>query len=162
MSEQTKDAVQVGALIGAVPSNELAVQNAISSTLQTVQDEKGNNTALSISSNAVQVNGQDVPGYALPLSINGTASTGGSSTSPSSWGRLIRVSTPPVAGQTTSFFDIGIDKSGNFFINGPSSTPTVHLLAFSSAGIQPTSSAPKGANLEGVVVDTNTGILYYQ
>jgi hypothetical protein len=156
MSEQTREAVQVGALAVA-PSNELAVQGPISGTLQTVQDENGNNTALVLANNAAQIIGQDVPGGALPLLVSGTAGGGGSPSNPS-WGRVIRIKTEPGA----NFFDMGIDKSGNFFINGPGSSPSEHVLAITQGGIQPSASAPAGANLESLFVDTKTGFLYYQ
>ena len=159
MSEQTKEAVQVGALAAAVaPGIELAVQAPISGTLQTVQDENGNNTALALANNSARFIGQDVPGGALPLVVSGTLAGSGSSSNPS-WGRVVRITTGP---DWTNFFDIGIDANGSFFINGPGSSPSAHVLAIAKGGIQPSTSAPKGANLESLFVDTNTGFLYYQ
>jgi hypothetical protein len=156
MSEQTKEGVQVGGSATTTPGIELAVQNPISTGMQVVQDEDGGSSALSLSSIAVQVSGQDNPGSSLPLEVSGTASQGGGTDSTSSWGRVIRVSTPG------GFFDIGIDVAGNFFINGPSSSPTVHVLAIPSGGLQAASNAPPSANLAAVYVDTNTGTLYHQ
>jgi hypothetical protein len=154
MSEQTKEAVQVGALAAAVaPGIELAVQAPISGTLQTVQDENGNNTALALANKGATVTGQDVPGLPLPLVVVGTAAGSGSNPG---FGRVIRIKTEPGA----NFFDIGIDQSGNFFINGPGST-SQHALAIAQGGIQQATSAPAGANLESLFVDTNTGFLYY-
>ncbi|HYW07801.1 MAG TPA: hypothetical protein VE913_12655 [Longimicrobium sp.] len=158
MSEQTKQAVQVGALTAAVaPGIELAVQAPISGKLQTVQDENGNNTALALSNTAVQLNGQDVPGQALPLVVFGTLAGSGSPSNPS-WGRVVRISTDG----WNNFFDFGIDADGSFYINGPGSSPSAHVLAIAKGGIQPSTTAPKGANLESLFVDTNTGFLYHQ
>jgi hypothetical protein len=157
MSEQTKEAVQVGALAAAVaPGIELAVQAPISGMLQTVQDENGNNTALALANKGIQVNGQDVPGEPLPLAVYGTPAGSGPSSNPG-WGRVVRIST-----DGWNFFDFGIDPKGSFFINGPGSSPSAHVLAIAKGGIQPSTSAPAGANLESLFVDTNTGFLYYQ
>jgi hypothetical protein len=158
MSEQTKEAVQVGALAAAVaPGIELAVQAPISGTLQTVQDENGNNTALALANKGVTVSGQDVPGLPLPLVVFGTLAGSGPSSNPG-WGRVVRISTDG----WNKFFDFGIDANGSFFINGPGSSPSAHVLAIAKGGIQPSTSAPKGANLQSLFVDTNTGFLYYQ
>jgi len=157
MSEQTKEAVQVGALAAAVaPGIALAVQAPISGTLQTVQDENGNNTALALANLGAQVNGQDVPGKPLPLVVSGTPAGSGS---PSSWGRVVRISTGT---DWANFFDLGIDANGSFFVNSPSSSPSAHVLAIAKGGIQPSTSAPAGANLQSLFVDTQTGFLYYQ
>jgi hypothetical protein len=164
MSEQTMEAVQVGALAAAVaPSIELAVQAPISGTLQTVQDQNGNNTALALADKAVGVTGQDVPGQPLPLVVFGTPAGSGSPSNPG-WGRVVRISTNPIGTGAgwDNFFDFGIDGSGNFFINSPGSSSSAHVLAIAKGGIQPSTSAPASATLESVFVDTQTGFLYYK
>jgi hypothetical protein len=160
MSEQTMEAVQVGALVGAVaPNTELGVQAPISGTLQIVQDGNGNNTALALAAQAVSISGQDVPDQALPLLVFGTPAGNGPNPG---WGRVVRISTNAAANAGwDNFFDFGIDDSGNFFINGPGSGQSAHVLAIAKGGIQPSTSAPAGANLQSVSVDTNTGFLYY-
>jgi len=160
MSEQTKEAVQVGVLAAAVaPGIELAVQAPISGTLQTVQDENGNNTALALANKGATVRGQDVPGLPLPLVVFGTPAGSGSPSNPG-WGRVVRISTGTDG--WNPFFDVGIDSNGSFFINGPGSSPSAHVLAIAKGGLQPSTSAPAGANLESLFVDTKTGFLYYQ
>jgi hypothetical protein len=165
MSEQTKEAVQVGALAAAVaPGIALAVQAPISGKLQTVQDQKGNNTALALADKAVGVTGHDVPGQALPLVVFGTPA-GSGSPSKRSWGRVVRISTNPIGTGAgwDNFFDFGIDANGSFFINGPGSkSPSAHVLAIAKGGIQPSTSAPAGAKLQSLFVDTQTGFLYHK
>ena len=152
------EAVQVGALAAAVaPGIELAVQAPISGTLQTVQDGKGNNTALALANKGIEVRGQDVPKLPLPLVVFGTPAGSGSKPG---WGRVVRISTAGAG--FDPFFDFGIDDSGNFFINGPGSSPSAHVLAIAKGGIQSSTSAPAGANLKSLFVDTNSGFLYYQ
>ena len=154
------EAVQVGALAAAVaPGIELAVQAPISGTLQTVQDGKGNNTALALADKGVQVVGRDVPAQPLPLVVFGTPAGSGPASNPG-WGRVVRISTAGAG--FDPFFDFGIDDSGSFFINGPGSSPSAHVLAIAKGGIQSSTSAPAGANLKSLFVDTNSGFLYYQ
>lgn len=106
-------------------SIDLTIANTISGTLQPVQDQSNNASALSIASNAVLISGQDVVGGALPLVVQGAAVTQGDS-----WGRLIRLASP-----TGAFFDIGIDQNGNLFFNTSSSTQTSHALTISPTGV---------------------------
>lgn len=154
------EAVQVGALAAAVaPGIALAVQAPISGTLQTVQDQNGNNTALALANKGIQVTGQDVPKQPLPLVVFGTPAGSGPKSNPG-WGRVVRISTAGTG--FDPFFDFGVDANGSFFINGPGSSPSAHVLAIAKGGIQPSTSAPKGANLKSLSVDTQTGFLYYQ
>jgi hypothetical protein len=106
-------------------SIDLTIANPISGTLQAVQDQNNNASALSIASNMVQINGQDVVGGALPLIVQGVAVNDGDT-----WGRLIRLASPSGA-----FFDIGIDQNGNLFFNTPNSTQTAHALTISPTGV---------------------------
>ena len=47
------------------------------------------------------------------------------------WGRVIRVVD---IGTSKAFYDIGIDKAGNLFINTPQSSQTSHVLTISPDG----------------------------
>lgn len=165
MADQTTQGVQVGtiAAVTAPPTIELGVQSPISGELQQVQDEQGNASALALANNAVAIQAQAAAGGAIPLSVTSAEVV----TGPNS-GSLIRLSNSVY--QTV--YDIGIDLSGNLFINSPVSTQTALTLngttiSFSGGtvqfpGLPPASSAPSGANLETVLVDTHTGVLYYQ
>ena len=108
-------------------SLDLVVANSISSGSQTVQDQNGASSALSLATNQVTVKGQDIVGGALPLILQGSPVGTGQQT----WGRIIRL--VGFAGSAT-FFDIGIDQNGNLFLNGPNSTQTNHIITISPNG----------------------------
>jgi len=79
------------------------------------------------------INGKDIVGASLPLAVTNNATS-----SENTWGRVIRVtgknadSVPPY--NINSFFDIGVDNQGNFFINSPTDTKTSHSLTISHDG----------------------------
>jgi hypothetical protein len=79
------------------------------------------------------ITGKDIVGASLPLAVTNTATS-----SENTWGRVIRVTgnnaaiVPPY--NINSFFDIGVDDAGNFFINSPTDTKTSHSLMISPDG----------------------------
>lgn len=109
-------------------SIDLVVPNPIASGMQPVQDQNNNTSALSISLAGVLVKGQDVVGGSLPLIVQGTPVGSGQQT----WYRLVRFQ--GAGGSGGQFFDLGIDQSGNLFLNGPSSTATNHIISISPSG----------------------------
>jgi hypothetical protein len=93
-------------------------------------------TILQPSSNFTIIQGKDILGVSLPLSVQGTATS-----TENTWGRLIRLSGANAPGK---FFDIGIDDQGNFFINTPQDTKTSHSLVISPTGVVKTLMTPGG------------------
>lgn len=85
------------------------------------------------SNNMTSITGKDIVGASLPLAV-----TNDSTSSENTWGRVIRVTgknaaiVPPY--NINSFFDIGVDNAGNFFINSPTDTKTSHSLMISPSG----------------------------
>ncbi|ACK71319.1 hypothetical protein PCC7424_2915 [Gloeothece citriformis PCC 7424] len=79
--------------------------------------------------NQVFVSGKDVVGGSLPLRVQ-SITTPQEFAQAKTWGRVVRLE------QTTSktFFDLGIDKNGNFFINAPQSSASVHALIIAPDG----------------------------
>jgi hypothetical protein len=79
------------------------------------------------------ITGRDIVGASLPLAVTNAATS-----SENTWGRVIRVTgnnaaiVPPY--NINSFFDIGVDDAGNFFINSPTDTKTSHSLMISPDG----------------------------
>ena len=152
-------------------SNDLTVSSTINSGLQQVQGQSGGSSALFVATNQVQSQGQDQVGFALPFWVQGTTSLNAYQQG-TTWGRLIRVED---IGTSGAFYDIGIDQTGNLFINAEQSTETQHILTLSSAGnlqvnllsinqLQLTglNTPPSGVNTVDVVVDPQTGNLYRQ
>jgi hypothetical protein len=96
-----------------------------STALATVQ-ELGDNMTL--------ITGKDIVGGDLPLVVTNTATS-----SEDTWGRVIRVSgnNAPIipSYNRPTFFDIGVDDQGNFFINSPIDTKTSHSLIISPDGV---------------------------
>jgi hypothetical protein len=84
-------------------------------------------------SNMTDITGKDIVGASLPLAVTNNATS-----SENTWGRVIRVTgknaaiVPPH--NINSFFDIGVDDAGNFFINSPTDTKTSHSLMISPTG----------------------------
>jgi len=97
-----------------------------------VMDDTGNKSALLLQKqDQVSIVGKDVPGGSMPLMIIGDEQysdyTGGKT-----WGRLVRFAIG--ATSWTAFYDIGIDKAGNLFINSKNSSATQHVLTITPAG----------------------------
>jgi hypothetical protein len=80
------------------------------------------------------ISGKDIVGGDYPLIITNTATS-----SEDTWGRIIRVTGNNAAilpaYNLRSFFDIGVDDQGNFFINSPVDTKTSHSLVISPDGV---------------------------
>jgi len=80
------------------------------------------------------ITGKDIVNTTYPLVVTNTATS-----SEDTWGRVIRVTgnnapiVPPY--NIKSFFDIGVDDEGNFFINSPVDTKTSHSLMISPNGV---------------------------
>lgn len=78
--------------------------------------------------------GKDIVGVGLPFAVTNTATA-----SENTWGRVIRITGNNAARvqptNRTSFFDIGVDNQGNFFINSHVDTKTSHSLMISPEGV---------------------------
>ena len=111
-------------------SIDLVVQNPISATLQHVDDQNNTQTGLWLAKEATAVVGRDAVGSTLPLTVSGITDAA-TFDAGKTWGRLVRLRAND---NNTSFYDIGIDKGGNLFINSVSSTKDVHVLTISPAG----------------------------
>jgi hypothetical protein len=91
-------------------------------------------TIQEVNTNATRISGKDIVLQSLPLTVTNTATS-----SEDTWGRVIRVTgnnaaiVPPF--NIESFFDIGVDDEGNFFINSPVDTKTSHSLMISPDGV---------------------------
>lgn len=97
-----------------------------------VTDDAGNKSALSLyKQDGVNVVGKDTPGASMPMSIIADQQPGDYA-SGKTWGRLVRLAIG--TGGWDNFYDIGIDKSGNLFINSKGSTATQHVLTITPAG----------------------------
>jgi hypothetical protein len=87
-----------------------------------------------ISPDYTTITGKDIGNTSYPLMVINTATS-----SENTWGRVIRVTgnnaaiVPPY--NIHSFFDIGVDDQGNFFINSPTDTKTSHSLMISPNGV---------------------------
>jgi hypothetical protein len=81
------------------------------------------------------ITGKDIVSQSLPLTVTNTATS-----SENTWGRVIRITgnnaaiLPPYTTRN-SFFDIGVDDQGNFFINSQADTKTSHSLMISPDGV---------------------------
>jgi hypothetical protein len=91
-------------------------------------------TVREVSSVETQITGKDIVSNSLPLIVTNTATS-----SENTWGRVIRITGNNAAivspYNRNSFFDIGVDNEGNFFINSPSDTKTSHSLMISPSGV---------------------------
>jgi hypothetical protein len=81
------------------------------------------------------ITGKDIGSVSFPLIVTNAAGS-----LPNSWGRVIRVTgnNAPIIQPYNihSFFDIGVDDQGNFFINSPAdTTKTSHALTISPTGV---------------------------
>lgn len=178
--------------------NQLSVPNDLSSTAQVIQDESGNQSALSLTlggnigigtTNPQQPLhvGQYLAGPSNSIGMIRVAHTGNGGNSFKSWDQGIAnpnvgssdpdaysfycVENNVIAIVMTAGGNVGIQNANpqtaldvtgtvqatGLQINGP---VTLNTLTISS--VPASSSAPSGANLESLFVDTNTGILYYQ
>lgn len=97
-----------------------------------VTDDAGNKSALLLQKqDQASIVGKDIPGASMPLMIVGDHQaadyTGGKT-----WGRVLRLAIGTANWDT--FYDLGIDKAGNLFINSKNSTATQHVLTITPAG----------------------------
>lgn len=176
--DQTADAVKVDAVVGAAPAIELALQTALSSTLQPVQDEMGTSSVLNLATERVAIGTADSPctfyvtGNYDSHSVARVRSTGNEA---SIEFKIIGAD---------EFFHLGskiVDGANRFFLwqadvgdllDIRNKTVTVNGTLVADAlkingstgvkGILPAANAPQGVNLETVMVDPKTGKLYYQ
>lgn len=79
--------------------------------------------------NMFEVVGKDIVGVSIPLRVLGD-NTIQEFDAGTTWGRVIRIEQI----NNRRFFDLGIDKDGNFFINTPSDSATRHSLTISPSG----------------------------
>lgn len=97
-----------------------------------VTDDAGNKSALSLQKqDQASIVGKDTPGVSMPLMIVGDQQPGDYA-SGKTWGRVLRLAIGTTNWDT--FYDIGIDKAGNLFINSKNSTATQHVLTITPAG----------------------------
>jgi hypothetical protein len=91
-------------------------------------------TIQEVGSDQTYITGKDIVNKSLPLRVTNTAKS-----SEDTWGRVIRVTGNNAAlgppDNRPSFFDIGVDNQGNFFINSPVDTKTSHSLVISPNGV---------------------------
>jgi len=82
---------------------------------------------------STSITGKDIVSVSIPLYVTNTATA-----SENTWGRVVRITGNNAAivspYNRPSFFDIGVDNQGNFFINSPSDTKTTHSLMISPNG----------------------------
>ena len=173
---ETQEPVDARVGAASAPAIELAISNALTAGVQQVQDENGNASALYLGTAAV---GVGTPAPAYPLTVQGNRQ----------WDSIMQVHGTGVeatieflndtdklrwhVGSTSSVpktFEIWNNLDGivlsiqnkELTFNG---TITAKALvangSFALQGIQPVSAAPKSANLESLIVDVNTGTLYY-
>ena len=97
-----------------------------------VTDDSGNKSALWLQKqDQVTILGKDAPGVSLPLQVVGDQQDS-DYTSGKTWGRLVRLGIG--AAGWNNFYDIGLDKAGNLFINSKGSTATQHVLTITPSG----------------------------
>ena len=149
-------------------SLDLVVQNPITTGTQTVEDQNGHPSALGLATEEVSITGRDVVGGSLPVRGQGKT-TAQAFDNGTTWGRILRLED---LGTSNAFYDIGIDKQGNLFINTRVSTQTDHVLTISPSG-EITLNAAAGLKLMGLhkisgpavvdlVIDESTGQVGHQ
>lgn len=104
--------------------------NTAGSIGSTVMDDAGNKSPLLLRQDQVVISAKDTPGKSMPLMIIGDHKEADYATG-KTWGRLIRLA---IGAPWPTFYDIGIDKAGNLFINSKSSTAAQHVLTITPAG----------------------------
>jgi hypothetical protein len=77
----------------------------------------------------IEVTGKDIVGSAMPATIT-SENTAEEFSSGKTWGRLLRLRRDG----NQNFFDIGIDKDGNLFINTKQDSATKHVLTITPSG----------------------------
>lgn len=106
-------------------SIDLTVKEKMSKTVQVVQDQDENKSALSLGNNAVQIKGKDICGTSLPLMME--QDTTGLIYSPevdgekNTLGRFLRFAHKPDNQVDPFIIDFGIDKKGTLTISGNNS-----------------------------------------
>lgn len=81
------------------------------------------------SENQFFVTGKDIVGGSLPLRVQ-SLTTPQEFDEGSTWGRVVRLEQKT----NLTFFDLGIDEDGNFFINTPQSSASSHALTIAPDG----------------------------
>ena len=104
--------------------------NAATGLGANVVDDAGNKSPLFLGTDQLVISAKDVPGKSIPLNIIGDQKDA-DFTSGKTWGRLVRLA---IGAPWSNFYDIGIDKAGNLFINSKNSTATQHVLTITPAG----------------------------
>jgi hypothetical protein len=104
-------------------SIDLVVPTKISPSLQPIQDQDGDASALSVATNAVTIIGQDIVGSALPLVIQGNGVAQGQQT----FGRILRLVNGKLG--TGGMFDFAVDAGGNLqlYAGGQTSNPALTI-----------------------------------
>lgn len=149
-------------------SIDLVVQTPITSAGSVVEDQGGNPSALILATEQVSVKGKDVVGSSLPVYATGKT-TAQEFDNGKTWGRIVRLQD---SGTSNSFYDIGIDKGGNLFINSSASSQSNHVLTIAPSG-EITLNAAGGLKFAGLqqlsgpgvvdlVIDTSTGQIGHQ
>ena len=90
-------------------SLDLTVETKISASPQAVRDQDGDPTALALATHSAVITGQDIPGEALPLSVEGIDVS-----NTDSLGRLLRLRHVELGRQ--GIYDFAIDASGNLHL----------------------------------------------
>ena len=138
--------------------SDLTVSGPIKKTLKPVGDHDGKRSALWIATEQAQVRGKDVVGGSMPLMVFADP-TREDFDEGRTWGRLIRLSNSGMCGD---FYDIGIDKEGNLFINSSKMNGVLTIKPYGQLSLNPygLKPPPPGVETVEVVVDPKTGQLY--
>lgn len=104
-------------------SIDLIVTSKIGATLQSILDQDGDASALSVATNAVEIKRQDIIGSTMPLTIIGLPVAQGQQTA----GRLLRLFSQKLG--TGGMYDFAVDPNGNLqlFAGGQISTPALTI-----------------------------------
>jgi hypothetical protein len=112
-------------------SIDLVVPTNISPSLQPIQDQNGDASALSVATNAVTIVGQDIVGSALPLVIQCNGVGQGQQT----FGRILRLVNGVNGTVTGGMFDFAVDASGNLQVYAGGQTSNSALTISSSGAV---------------------------
>jgi hypothetical protein len=112
-------------------SIDLVVPTNISPSLQPIQDQNGDASALSVATNAVTIVGQDIAGSALPLIIQCNAVGPGQKT----FGRILRLVNGNLGQSGT--YDFAVDASGSLqlYTVGNTSNPALTITQLGAVSI---------------------------